>query len=636
MSGDTPYSLGKGLRVLGVAIREQPRMFAAAAVASALFAVMTVGTARAVGWATQHVVLPAFRDGRTTVGALLVAVGAILGAGLAKVLGVVGRKVCAGVMQYRLQASYRRRVTRQYLRLPLAWHHRHPTGVLLSNANADVEAAWLPIAPLPFAIGSLVMLVVALVSMLLTDPVLGGVGVLLFPAIGLLNFGYQRVLAPRVTRAQRLRAEVSEVAHESFDGALVVKALGRESDETSRFRGSAEKLRDANVSVGRIRGLFDPALDAIPNLGVLVVLLVGLARIGQGAVEAGELVQIAYLFTVLAFPIRAVGWVLGELPRSVVGWERVSYVLGSPGRLSYGDSDLDESGAARVATRDLWFRYDSRRGDDSGQGETVADGGSDASAGAGGDVLRGVDFTVPAGRTVAVAGHTGAGKSTLATLLVRLFDPDGGQVLMDGVDVRDVRPGGLPAATAVVTQQTYLFDDDVRGNVTLGEELSDERVWAALRLAQADGFVAALSRGLDTRVGERGASLSGGQRQRLALARALVRSPRLLVLDDATSSVDPQVETRILRGLRDAEMPSTTVVVAYRMSTIRMADEVVYLEGGEVRARGTHTELLDRSEGYAGLVTAYERADAQRRLFSEQDGGRTARDQVDDVAEVEV
>ena len=216
---------------------------------------------------------------------------------------------------------------------------------------------------------------------------------------------------------------------------------------------------------------------------------------------------------------------------------------------------------------------------------------------------------MPAGRTVAVVGPTGSGKSTLAGLLVRLVDPSDGGVLLDGVDLRRLREGELSAQVALVAQSAFLFDDTVRGNVTLGGPYSDEDVRAALRTAAADGFVSALPEGLDTRVGERGASLSGGQRQRLALARAVVRRPRLLVLDDATSAVDPAVEARILDALRDSGTPTTVVVVAYRQATIALADEVVWLDGGRAVARGSHEELLAQVPGYAALVRAYSQAE---------------------------
>jgi ABC-type multidrug transport system fused ATPase/permease subunit len=553
---------------------------------------MTVGSAWVLGRVTDRVIVPAFEDGRTTTAGLVGAAAAIVAVAVLKAAGIVARRLGAGVMQYRLQARYRRDVTRQYLRLPLSWHQRHPTGQLLSNANADVEAVWFPIAPLPMAVGVIVMLFVAAVALVLTDVVLSLVGFLLFPAIFALNVVYQRRLSPLATRAQQLRAEVSGVAHESFDGALVVKTLGREAEETARFRAAAHELRDAQVAVGRVRGMFDPVLEALPTLGVLAVLLVGTRRIESGAIAAGDLVQVAYLFTILAFPVRAIGWVLGELPRSVVGWDRVSRVLEASGGLTYGAAQLTSETPASLGVREVTFAYD----------DVV--------------VLHDVSFTVEAGRTVALVGPTGSGKSTLTTVLVRLVDPASGEIVLDEVDLREVERGGVAGAAAVVPQQTFLFDDTVRGNVTLGLEVTDEQVRAALRVAQAERFVDALPAGLDTRIGERGMTLSGGQRQRLALARAVVRTPRLLVMDDATSSVDPRVEAAILAGLRGAGEESgsapTVVVVAYRKATIALADEVVYVENGRVLDRGTHPELLERCEGYRRLITAYEREEAER------------------------
>ncbi len=592
--------LRKGFYILGVAIREEPRIFAIALVGSAIFGSMTVASAWVLGRVTAEVITPALDSGDTTTAALWAGGLAIVGVALLKAVGVVLRRLFGGIMVYRLQATYRRRVTRQYLRLPLSWHHQHPTGQLLSNANADVEATWFPIAPLPMALGVVVMLIVAAVALVLTDWAVSLIGFLVFPAIFVLNVVYQRKISPIMTRAQQLRAEVSEVAHESFDGAMVVKSLGREARETERFAERTRDLRDTMIRVGRIRGMFDPSMEALPVLGVLAVLLVGTARIQSGNMTPAELVQVAYLFTLLAFPIRAFGWVLGEMPRSVVGWNRVTSVLEATGGLGFGSRRLGpDTGPSRVGMRDVRFSY----GD-----------GSDPEMG---NVLSDVAFDVPPGKTVALVGPTGSGKSTLTNLLVRLVDPATGRVMLDGVDLRELEAGGVAQAAALVPQQTFLFDDTVRENVTLGGEFSDADVWAALRLAQADGFVAALGSGLDTRVGERGTSLSGGQRQRLALARALVRAPRLLVLDDATSSVDPQVESRILAGLRDSDLASTVVVVAYRKATIALADEVVYIEHGRVLGRGSHDEMLVSTPGYNRLITAYEREHADRMAAAE-------------------
>ncbi|WP_029723408.1 ABC transporter ATP-binding protein [Salinispora cortesiana] len=600
-SGTSRDVLWRGLVVLGRAIREQPRIFAVAASSSVLFGLLIVTSAYVVGAVVGDVVVPAIAEGSVPTAALALAAAALFGLSVLRVVGILGRRLGAGYMQFRLQAAYRRRVTRRYLDLPLSWHQRNATGTLLSNANSDVEAAWYPVAPLPFAVGTLVMLVGAVVSLFVTDWALALVGLGVFPALFALNVVYSRRMAPRQARAQRLRAEVSGIAHESFDGALVVKTMGREAQETERFAARARDLRDALVSVGRLRGVFDPMLETLPGLGTLAVLVVGTLRLRQGAISVAELVSVAFLFTVLAFPVRAIGWVLAELPRSVAGWERVRRVLDATGEMPYGPMTLDpdDAGPATLTFRDVHFAYE--------PAEAHLPGA---------EVLGEVGFTVPAGRTVALVGPTGAGKSTITSLAVRLVDPRAGAVEVDGVDIRDLTADSLARTVAHVAQVPFVFDDSVRANITLDRPgLGDEQVWAALRLAGAEGFVAALPEGLDTRVGERGTSLSGGQRQRLTLARALVGRPRLLVLDDATSAVDPRVEAAILAGLRAAEpgrAATSILVVAYRRATIALADEVVYLEHGRVIARGTHTDLLATVPGYADLVTAYEQADAEQ------------------------
>ena len=574
----------RGMRHVRRAIVEQPGMFTLAFVASSLYGGMTVASAYVLGEVVDRVVLPALDDGVTSAGALALAAAAILGVAVLKILGILGRRLFAGVMGYRLQAEYRRRVTGQYLRLPLSWHQRHPTGQLLSNANSDVEASWFFVAPLPFACGAVVMIGITVTALVATDPWLALVGLVVFPLVFVVNAVYSQEMSPRMRRAQQLRAEVSEIAHESFDAALVVKTLGREDVETRRFTERAEELRDGLVAVGRVRGLFDPLMEALPNLGTLAVLLIGAGRVADGATDPGALVSIAYLFTLLALPIRAIGWVLADLPRALAGFDRVTPVLDATGETPHGtEAAAAGTGGAGLGVRGVDYGFE----------------------GASRLTLAGVTFDVAPGSTVAVVGPTGSGKSTLAGLLVRLVDPGTGEVLLDGVDLRALREGEVSAQAAFVPQGTFLFDDTVRGNVTLGADVPDDEVWAALRVAAVDDVVRRLPEGLDTRVGERGATLSGGQRQRIALARAVVRRPRLLVLDDATSAVDPAVEARILDALRDSDRPSTVVVVAYRQATIALADEVVWLEGGRVLARGSHEQLLAEVPGYAALVRAY-------------------------------
>jgi ATP-binding cassette subfamily B protein len=573
-----------GFRVLGVAIRREPWVFALSTLGSVLFGALTVADAFVLGWSTDHVVLPAFETGRAGTGGLVAILALFLGVAILRAVGIVARRLGAGIMQYRMQAHYRRQVTRQYLDLPMSWHQRHPTGELLSNANSDVEAAWAPIAPLPMAVGTLAMMVIAIVQMLFTDLVMAMAGLLVFPLVMVVNVVFQRMSSPIYTRIQALRAELSEIAHESFDGAMVVKTLGREGEETDRFAAKARQLRDEGVRAGRIRAAFDPFLESLPNLGVLAVLGVGVYRVRSGVADPGDVVTVAYLLTIVAFPIRSIGWMLGEFPRSVVGFERVTRVLETVSDTTYGDTRLARPAhGAALEVSGLGYAYDPDQ-----------------------RLLDGLDFSIEPGRTVAVVGATASGKSTLTSLVTRLVDPQAGSIRVDGHELRDLARGELAGSVSLVPQSAFLFDDTVRDNVTLGADIPDDEVWQALRTAQADGFVAALPHGLDSRLGERGTTLSGGQRQRLSLARALVRHPRLLVLDDATSAVDPEVEARILAAMRQRGADSTLLVVAYRKATIALADEVLFLDEGRIVDRGTHQELLARNPAYATLVNAYE------------------------------
>jgi ATP-binding cassette, subfamily B, bacterial len=592
--------LRRGLRVIWGGMRAQPRATTMAVIGAVLWAAATVGTAWAIGWLTDNVIEPAVRDRRIDAAGLWLIFGLLVAVLAVNVVGVILRRVYATVAGFNLQAQYRRDVTRKYLRLPLSWHHAHPSGQLLSNAHSDVEATWQVFNPLPMAIGVIVMLVIAGTMMVLGDPFLAFIGFLVFPGLFVANVVFQRFMSPRITRAQQLRAEVAEVAHESFEAGLIVKAMGREDQEAERFRLKTYELRDALIKVGRTRGTFEPVIEAIPTLGTLAVLGVGTWQVSRGELSAAQVVQMAYLFSILAFPVRALGWVLAEIPRSVVGYDRVQHVLRAEGSMPYGSRHLSaRSGPASSVMRGVVYTHE---GEDQ-------------------PTIHGVTLEVPAGSTTALVGPTGSGKTTLANLALRLVDADSGSVLVDGMETHELARGELPAAATLVAQQTFLFDDSVRGNVALGEDADDASVWEALRIAQADGFVRALPEGLDAVIGERGGTLSGGQRQRIALARAIWRHPRLLVLDDATSAVDPSVEQAILAGLREARDGMTVLVVAYRMATILLADQVVYIEHGRVLDHGTHAQLVARCEGYANLVHAYAREAAERAAVAREEEG---------------
>ncbi len=577
--------LRKGARLSWRVVRTEPWLFAVSFGGACLVVLLTIGGAFVVGAVVSDVIVPAFDRREFDVSALAAAAAVLIGLSLLKVAGIFARRLGSVTMQQRLQARTRKLLVRRYLSLPMAWHQRQSTGTLLAHAGSDADAAWAPAGSLAYAAATVVLLVAALTALLIIDWALAAIGLVAFPLLFTIFALYSRAVAPRYRRAQQLRGEVSALAHESFDGALVVKAMGREDFETRRFRAKVDELRDCLIAIGRIRGRADPIIDSVPSIATLAVLVVGAWRLRAGAVDLGELATAAFLFALLDMPVRAIGWLLTALPRAVAGSERVDNVLGAKGDMRYESSAVSARPADLRISR-LNYRYAGRE-----------------------PVLHNVNLHVPAGTMVALVGQTGSGKSTLIALAARLVDPDSGAVKLDGVNLRMLGAQALAGAVGLVPQLSFAFDDTVRVNVGLGRAgIDDERIWAALRLAQADGFVAKLPDGLDTVLGERGVVLSGGQRQRVTLARALAGNPGLLLLDDATSAVDPGVEAAILDGLRAELGRMSVLAVATRRSAAERADRVVYLEHGRVRAAGTHDELLTCIPRYADLMHRYDRA----------------------------
>ncbi len=579
---DSPGVWRRGARLLVRYVRQNRLVFTVSCMGAAIYAAAAVGSTYVLGHITNEVIIPTFEVGRPSAHAVRMSGLALLLVGLLRASTIVMRRYFAALLTFRTQRRWRRDLVDTYLAVPLKYHRETPTGRLLAHADADIIASSEVLNPLPFSIGVAALVVFAVISLAFVDWMLMVVGLILFPGLAVINRLYTSRAERPLETVQSKVGEVSRITHESIDGALVIKTLGRQDDEVERLAVAADGLRASRIALGRIRGVFEPMTDALPNLGIIVLLLIGSWQVSVGRLDTGQVVQAAALFGLLAFPMRIFGYFLQEFPRASVVSARLDRVLATdrePGAARAGSRPPD--GPLPVAFEGVSVRY----GDDP-------------------PILDDLHLDLAPGEIVALVGVVGSGKSTLCELVPRLVDPDRGVVRVGGVDLRDLEPATVRAAVALVFQETFLFADSVLENVTLGEPIDEDELERVARIAHAANFISRLPDGWHTVLGERGVTLSGGQRQRLALMRALLRRPRVLVLDDATSAVDPVIESAILRDLRGS-LQATTLVVAHRVSSIELADRVVHLAEGRIVASGTHADLLATDAEYARLVHAY-------------------------------
>ncbi len=567
----------RNARFIAELVKVHPKLFTIAMAGAAVFALLTVVSSVVIGRVIDDVILPTFEEGGVSTNTVLAGLGLVIGVGVLRAIAIVVRRSYASITMWRVAQTFTNRVVERYVAQPVSWHNRRADGDLVQRAGVDAEATVSVLAPIPFASGTIIMLVASTIWMLAIDVPLGMVALVVFPLLIITNVIYEKAVSTHFTRAQDQLGEFSAGVHESFEGVQLVKSYGAEERETERLGGLADRVRASRVQAIKLRSWFEALLDVIPSLTNILLVVIGALRVRSGDVTVGEFSSVIFLFTLLVFPLRLIGYTLSELPRSMAAWQRIRTVLDEP----IEPDPMDRIG---VAADGLGVEF---------SGVTFAHEGD------GPPTVKDVDLAVRQGSVTALVGPTGSGKSTLAQLAAGLIAPGIGEVrLADG-------------ARSIVFQEAFLSSGSIRDNVELGTSYTDDEIWDALDQAAATEFVRRLPQQLATVVGERGISLSGGQRQRLALARALVRQPSLLVLDDTTSALDPATEALILEHLRTRLSNSTVLMVASRPSTIALADDVVFVADGRVAAHGTHDELLLTTSAYRELVEAFE-ADRDR------------------------
>jgi ABC-type multidrug transport system fused ATPase/permease subunit len=453
----------------------------------------------------------------------------------------------------------------------------------MSRATVDLQGVRFFLGyGLVFMAQSALTIVLVAIAMVFKDPALAALSLIPVPFVVLIAQRYGRRARPAAQEVQQRIAELTAEAEENISGVRVVKAFAREDRQLERFGHRTGRVFEQAMISTRLQAFYNPLIGFLPQLGLAVVLVIGGRRVVHGSLSIGDFTAFyAYLLRLLS-PMRTLGMSLGMAQRATAAGARLFEILDrTPRIVAPVDAPALPEGSGAVRFEHVTLQYE----------------------GANVPALHDVSLEVPAGRTVALVGATGSGKTTLVQLLPRLYDPVQGAVYVDGVDVRSVNPASLRAAIAIVDDSPFLFSASVRENIAYARpEATAEEVELAARRAQAHEFIERLPEGYDTRIGERGLTLSGGQRQRVAIARAFLADPRILILDDATSSVDASTEQQIKTALREVMQGRTTFVIAHRLSTIALADEIVVLEDGELIAHGTHDELLEVSDLYREIV----------------------------------
>ena len=516
-------------------------------------------------------------------GQLLTLALLVAGAGLVRLALSAGRRLVAGRVSLGVEYDLRNLLFRQLQSFELAFFDSQQTGQLMSRVTVDLQSIRFFLGyGLVFMMQSGLAIVLAAIAMFVLQPGLAAIALVPVPFVVYVTNRYSRLARPALQEVQQRIGELTADVEENISGVRVVKAFAREAHQRERFEGSVSRVFDQSMLEARLQARYNPLIGFLPQIGLAAILLVGGSDTIHHQLTPGQFAAFYIYLLMLLSPMRTLGVSLGLAQRAAASGARVFQLLDrSPALTAPPDAPPLPPGPGNVRFEGVTMRY----------------------AGTRRPALTDVDLEIAGGRTVALVGATGSGKTTLAALVARLYDPTDGRVLIDGADLRSVDVASLRAAVAVTGDDPFLFSTTVHENIAYARPAATRAaVQEAARRAQADEFIVRLPEGYDTRVGERGLSLSGGQRQRIAIARAILADPRILILDDATSSVDATTEREIKRALAEVMAGRTTLIIAHRLSTIALADEIVVLEEGRVAAQGTHDDLRERSPLYREIV----------------------------------
>ena len=553
-------------------LRFHPRPFLIAVLGASLYAVCTVASSYGLGFVIDDVILPRYQSDELNWHRFLLACVIVIGIGLLRAVGVVFRRSYAGVSHWSTSESLSKKVVHHVMSQPSLWHQRHMTGDLVARIGVDSDTAAQVLGPLPFSTSVVLLVLLTSIWLVVIDIPLGLLALVVIPILFALNIGYQRRIDRHYDAAQEALGSLSEAVHESFDGVMVVKAFGAEHREQLRLASISTKLKDARIKAVNARAIFEALVDGTPSMVNIALIVVGAYRVKSGAITIGELSSFIYLFTLLVFPLRIIGYLLSEIPHSSSGYKRVHEILDEP-------LEIDPQSGVNRATNGLAVQL---------QAVSLRYPGSDDS------IFSNVNIDMPSGCRVAVVGETGSGKTSLLKILAGLVAPTTGSVAIED------------QSAAIVFQEPFLFSGSIRFNVLLGREVDDQTFNEALWVSACDEFVENLEDNVETIVGERGVSLSGGQRQRVALARAIASQRRVLLLDDTTSALDAATESVVIDRLSQMKRQITTIMVASRPTTIRIADYVLFLHDGRVEPLTTHANLMQNNADYARLMNSFE------------------------------